>query len=331
MISNGISSALIFEDDADFSVGIRDIMEGLSKQLQKATGAKNGEPYGIVDNNSWDMLTLGHCGYMLPDPEKNPKAANKIRVWVDPYAPESSKVASYLPNAPSKHLRLLSPSKGSVCNQGYAITREGAMRLLYNIGGPGHVLNQAKDLLILEQLNRGKLKGFLSVPDIVAQWKLQDWRDTDIQLHSEKQLKWFKKGTGRDIVGSVREEIESIYGNRDVWEEIENEEDEDEDEEDEEMDIFGNEVVMEGAGKVAVIKEEEVTDEEHIKKGNELREQVAMIEDEQGMTEEEEMRKTVEEVMMGDEERMTEEDQMRKAEEMMEAEERSRSLPLGKY
>ena len=225
IISTGVSSALILEDDVDFSVGIRDILEGVSKQLQNITGAKNGEPYGIVDGkNNWDLLTLGHCDYNIVDPKHNPKAAKKIRVWVDPYAPESTKFSSLMPDAPSKRLRVLAPSKGSACNQGYAVTKEGAMRLLYNVGGPGHMLNQPKDNLIQEQLSRGVLKGFLSVPDIVSQWKLQDWRDTDIQLATEKQLKGLKKGTGIDIIGSVREEIMSVFGNRNVWEEIENEE-----------------------------------------------------------------------------------------------------------
>lgn len=35
VVSSGISTALILEDDADFSVGIRDIMEAISTQLQE--------------------------------------------------------------------------------------------------------------------------------------------------------------------------------------------------------------------------------------------------------------------------------------------------------
>ena len=215
MVSNGISSALIFEDDVDFSVGIRDIMEGVSKQLQNVIGARKGEPYGIVDGNSWDILTLGHCSYRIPSTESNPAAAEKIRVWVDPHAPETDKFSSYMPDAPSKRLRLLSPSKGSACNHGYAVTRKGAMSLLYNVGGPGHNLDQPKDLLIFEQLDKGVLKGFLSVPDIFTQWKVHDWRDTDIQIEWESQIS--------NIFGSVREELKGIFSNRNVWEEIENE------------------------------------------------------------------------------------------------------------
>lgn len=196
-------------------------MEGVSKRLQDVMGAKNGEPYGIVDGNNWDLLTLGHCGYTIPNEKSNPQAAKMIRVWVDPYAPETSRFSSYMPYTWSKRLRLLAPSKGSACTQAYAVTREGAMRLLYNVGGPGHVLNEAVDLLIMDQLNQGVLKGFLSVPDIVAQWKMQDWRDTDIQVDTEEEMKKSKKGTGEDIVGSVREEMMNVFGKRNVWDEIE--------------------------------------------------------------------------------------------------------------
>lgn len=218
MVLNGISSALIFEDDVDFSVGIRDIMEGVSTQLQNVTGARNGEPYGIVDGNSWDILTLGHCSYRLPTPEFNPAAAEKIRVWVDPHAPESDKFSSYMPDAPSKRLRLLSPSKGSACNHGYAVTRKGAMNLLYNVGGPGHNLDRAKDILLFKQLHQGVLKGFLSVPDIFTQWKVNDWRDTDIQIE------WNRPQSPKSgIIGSVREEIIGAFSNRNIWEDYENE------------------------------------------------------------------------------------------------------------
>ena len=235
MVTTGVSSALILEDDADFSVGIRDIMEGLSKQLQNIVGAKNGEPYGIVEGNSWDTLTLGHCGYRIVHPAFNPKAAKKIRVWVDPLAPPN-RYSTLIPNSPSPRVRLVAPSKGSVCAHGYAVTKEGAMRLLYNIGGPGHTLNQAWDLIIRELLDVGVLKGFLSVPDIVAQWKVQDWRDTDIQTQPEQMLKkMFRKGSGPEIVESVREAIARKFGYRNIWKQIEEEEETTEEEEGEEI------------------------------------------------------------------------------------------------
>ena len=215
-------SALILEDDADFSVGIRDILEGVSTQLQGVFGAKNKEPYGIV-GNSWDVLALGTCWHDLPDPKKEPKAARKIRGWVDSYAPESDYLSQrYLPHAGSKRVRVVGPTKGMACTQGYAVTREGAMRLLYNVGGVGHILDRPLDLLMGDQMIAGLLNGFVTLPNIISQWKYGDWRDTDIQLHTDEQLKAIG-GSESDIIQSARKEIMDVLGNRNIWEEIERE------------------------------------------------------------------------------------------------------------
>ena len=223
ILSSGISSALILEDDADFSVGIRDILEGVSTQLQGVFGATNKEPYGIV-SNSWDVLALGTCWNELPDPKKEPKAARKIRGWVDPYAPESDDLSQrYLPHAGSKRVRVVGPAKGIACTQGYAVTREGAMRLLYNVGGVGHDLDNPVDLLMGVQMMKGLLNGFVTVPSIMSQWKYGDWRDTDIQLFTDEQLGEVGGGGGSDIIQSARKEIMDVLGNRNIWEEIERE------------------------------------------------------------------------------------------------------------
>ena len=218
IVSSGISSALILEDDADFSVGIRDIMEGISQHLGDITGARNGEPYGIVDGKSWDLLSLGACGHSLPNPETNPKAAAMVRSWVDPWAPDDDQfVKDFFSGDPNERVRMLTISRGFACTQGYAVTREGAMRMLYMVGGQGHPLDQPMDLLLYQQMMQGVIKGFLAAPDVFSQWKMGDWRDTDISVPDGEG-----KGSGPSIIRSVREEINTVFGNRNIWEEIEN-------------------------------------------------------------------------------------------------------------
>ena len=219
IITSGISSALILEDDADFSVGIRDIMEGVSTHLQGVFGARSRETYGIV-KNSWDVLALGTCYNRLPDPNEHPGAARKIRSWVDPYAPERDDLSKkYLPFAESKRVRVLGPTLGMACTQAYAVTREGVMRLLYNVGGPGHILDRPLDILMGDQMIAGLLNGFVTIPSIFGQWKYgEDWRDTDIQ-----EFTWAEKGSGADIIQSTRQEIMDVLGNRNIWDEMERE------------------------------------------------------------------------------------------------------------
>ena len=225
IISSGISSALIFEDDADFSVGIRDILENVSIQLQDLLGAKNGEPYGLVDENSWDLIQLGMCFPQLPDPAKYPKSSRMIRSWVDPYAPENDDLAQkYLPDAESKRVRVLSPTWGMACTQAYAVSREGAKRLLYNVGGPGHVLDRPVDILMSDLIKQGILKSFILLPTVVGQWIYGDWRASDIRNKDNEEPS--NPRSWAEVVQSVREEIRDVLGNRNVWTEIESAEEE---------------------------------------------------------------------------------------------------------
>lgn len=218
IVSSDISSALIFEDDADFSIGIRDILERISIQLQEVEGARNGEPYGLVDGNSWDVIALGICYHEGPDPEKNPKAAQMSRGWFDPYAPESDHLSEkYLPGG-SKRVRVLTLAKGMACTHAYAVSRAGAMRLLYNVGGPGHELDRPVDLLMGDLMGEGRLKGYSIIPTVVGQWSPGDWRSSDI----DEGPKW---GTGswKEVIQSVRSEMAEVWGNRNVWDEYEHE------------------------------------------------------------------------------------------------------------
>ena len=98
----------------------------------------------------------------------------------------------------------------------------GAMRLLYNVGGPGGVLEMPVDMLMAEKFKAGLLRGYVALPSLMAQWKWGDWKDTDVQGPPEEGA---PKGTSGDIVGSVREEIAKRFGPgegaRNVWKELE--------------------------------------------------------------------------------------------------------------
>ena len=218
IISSGISSALILEDDADFSVGVRDILEGVSTQLQEMLG--NRESYGLADGNSWDILGVGHCHHRLPNPRTNPKAASMFRSWVDPYAPERVHLAErFLPDAESNRVRVLAPAREMRCTHAYAVTREGAMRLLYNIGSPRYILDREVDWVLQSLLIDGLLKAYVTIPTIFGQWGYGDWRASDVQSGFLKNV-----GSSPDIVLSVRTELAKALGVRNVWEEYERDE-----------------------------------------------------------------------------------------------------------
>jgi len=219
IIQSGISSALILEDDIDFTVGIRDVLAGVSEHLQRLTGAENGEAYGLVGEETWDVLHLGHCWNERP-PEKTYPVASKIyEAWEDEYAPVKEQYAQLLPEAKSQRIRVLQPTYVVVCTQAYVVSLAGARRLLYHIGGPGGTLYEPIDLVMMNLFRSGKIKGYTAVPSIFSQWKNGDFRDTDIQQVQKPEE--VEKGSGGDVIKSVRQEIRKAWGGRAIWEDIE--------------------------------------------------------------------------------------------------------------
>lgn len=260
MVSHGITSALILEDDIDLSSGIRDTMDLISTHLTQLTASTSTshprqsqsqsqepdspplppsypEPYGLSSPTAWDVLSLGHCYYgggESPPPSTHPHSSRIFSAYEDPYARRSS-WSSLLPSARSARVRVLRPTWSVFCTQGYALTKSGAMRLLYNVGGPGGVLDMPVDMVMAEKFRAGLLRGWVALPSVMAQWKWGDWRDTDVQDEPKEEEeeggegkggkgKGKKKGgSGPDVVGSVREEIARRLGpgGRDVWKEME--------------------------------------------------------------------------------------------------------------
>jgi len=68
MVHEKVSSALIFEDDADWDVALKEQLVQFARGSRFITNtsedAFSHSPYG----NDWDMLWIGHCGtWVLPD------------------------------------------------------------------------------------------------------------------------------------------------------------------------------------------------------------------------------------------------------------------------
>ena len=224
MLENNIPTALILEDDVDFSVGIREILSGISTHLQPLTGAATPDNYGLdvpENEESWDVLSLGHCWNEPPPKHRLPNVANKVQAWEDMYAPEKDSYINLLPPGSPGHgshrVRVIRPTWVVVCTQGYVVSLEGAKRLLYYIGGPGGTLNEALDLAMMNKFMDGKLRGYTVVPTVFGQYKYGDWRDTDIQNLPEEGEG--EKGSGGDIVRGVREEMAKVMGGRNIWKE----------------------------------------------------------------------------------------------------------------
>ncbi|EFQ30990.1 uncharacterized protein GLRG_06134 [Colletotrichum graminicola M1.001] len=163
IVRRNLSSVLILEDDVDWDIRIRSQLhdfalstQALTQPLRStllsggdptlgtaleipfenlpATAAPKFSPYG----DNWDLLWIGHCGMHFPflDQEGVPKARvihhNDVTV-----APKKNLRGLNLPftlkeNYP-EHTRAVHHVREGVCTLGYAVSQQGARKLLQEV------------------------------------------------------------------------------------------------------------------------------------------------------------------------------------------------------
>lgn len=136
MVANNIATALIFEDDADWDVGIRAQMRELARgtrwlgdETEKDT--KHSSPFG----DDWDILWVGHC---------STKSGHDPRRWVVPHdptvVPPEHRIYHDKPNMQNweagpnadNQTRIFFVATWGVCTTAYAVSIRGAMKMLYH-------------------------------------------------------------------------------------------------------------------------------------------------------------------------------------------------------
>jgi len=140
MVEENISSALIFEDDAEWDIMIRAQLAQFAVGARYIQGSDDSDipelhsPYG----DDWDALTLGHCGA-----QSHPMLDS--RYWVahdDPTVPpfnhhqasmnsESRAPDVSAPELQGNYTRIIYETRNLRCMYGYSVSLRGAQRLLY--------------------------------------------------------------------------------------------------------------------------------------------------------------------------------------------------------
>ncbi|THZ16366.1 hypothetical protein D6C91_06388 [Aureobasidium pullulans] len=136
MVASNIQSAMIFEDDADWDVGLRAQMAELARGARWLSGKETEDshprsPYG----DDWDLLWVGHCS-------TRPRSGDNRR-WVIPKDPtvtppdhrrefEKPSMEKWEtgPNADNQTRLVFVPEWGS-CTAAYALSLRGAQKMLY--------------------------------------------------------------------------------------------------------------------------------------------------------------------------------------------------------
>ena len=134
MVYNDITSALVFEGDTDWDVGIRAQMLELARGSRYVLNEQDKDtisPYG----DDWDLLWTGHCGagpapwtdrrYVIPfDPTVVPPAARIAFGTPD---------MSRWEDKDGNHTRIIYPAFAGTCTASYAISLRGARKALYKL------------------------------------------------------------------------------------------------------------------------------------------------------------------------------------------------------
>ncbi|KAK3719988.1 hypothetical protein LTR37_004111 [Vermiconidia calcicola] len=180
-LESGAETALIFEDDVDWDIRLRTVQVPLAQQAARSLSlapVSSAYPWGMHDD--WDLLYLGHCGDYFNDLEDgvgvghhHPHHLTQIphAIFEDPSMPDRTDLhpftASLLTalNVP-EHNRVLHRSKWPLCSFGYAVTRQGAEKILTEVAPPKEDISRkliAYDAALLDGCRDGYLLNCYSI------------------------------------------------------------------------------------------------------------------------------------------------------------------------
>ena len=145
MVHENIQSVLIFEDDADWDVLIKQQLVEFARGSRYilGTGHKHS-PYG----DDWDILWLGHCGAVnrWKNDHKIYVIQNDTTVVPPKYRSYPSRRPNYSPpQIRGDYNRLVFNPLRSLCTTSYALSLRGAQKLIYNqaMGRAGTYIDRA--------------------------------------------------------------------------------------------------------------------------------------------------------------------------------------------
>ncbi|KAL2038892.1 hypothetical protein N7G274_008414 [Stereocaulon virgatum] len=211
IVRNGLSSALIIEDDADWDVYIKDQLQEFAAGSQFLSGVTAGpkphSPYG----DDWDLLWLGHCGAQFTPGDKLQWA-----IANDATVPEPNRRANFggEPDIAAagydNSTRVVFRTSAGACTYSYALSYRGARRYLRNQA----LLETFTPIdLGISKMCKSKnteFKCFAPFPQLIDSHKAAGRmsRDSDIAKYSADDVR--EHGFTFNIVHSIRLNIDSL-------------------------------------------------------------------------------------------------------------------------
>ncbi|KAK2628995.1 hypothetical protein QTJ16_002098 [Diplocarpon rosae] len=143
IVEEGISTALIMEDDMDWDVRLKDQLQDIAagtRTLQPLRTHPSASPYG----DDWDLLWLGHCGEVFPEKleeyaSMDPNSpdfvyvSTKYTIENDLTVPPPARVAGFQNYTTSPYTRWVHVTGAPICTFAYALSLEGAKKVLFDL------------------------------------------------------------------------------------------------------------------------------------------------------------------------------------------------------
>jgi hypothetical protein len=195
IVEQRLGSGLIIEDDADWDLNIKSQLQSFAlaiRKLQGTTDSLSSSPYG----DDWDILWLGHCGLECKMNSPYYESAD------DPTVPEARHFLPYWREVPvierPDHSRLVCTAQDAVCSSLYAVSYQGAQKLLAALSvNPSGLAEEIDigaqlDVALGRMCGHGYLRCFAPYPAITGAFRSAGAAEKGSDIHQEG---------GGDIVG----------------------------------------------------------------------------------------------------------------------------------
>jgi len=181
-------------------------------------------PYG----DDWDLLWLGYCMQGLPRPESTVHSKARVVQKSDTTVPTPERLGSdFTPHNMLKdypaHTRLYHHTHKPVCSTGYALSRRGARKVLWELSVNHYDSGSAYDVMLINLCHgdrKTKLNCLSTSPALFRHWRPRGLAssESDISPHGDA---WREEGKSKDIRWSVRANIPMLLnlrrGQEPVW------------------------------------------------------------------------------------------------------------------
>ena len=214
IVRKRLSSALIIEDDADWDLNLKPMMEYIALGSQTLLDTPQDEaphsPYG----DGWDLIWLGHCASSTINGD-----GRRFILRNDPNVPPIKHRVNYgeIPEMSTydENTRIMFFTAGNTCTYAYALSHHGAAKILKYLSID--IFNKPIDYGLREMCDK-KERGFkcLSVfPQVFGEHKPAgaNTRDSDI-ADSQNRSGVRTKGYSFNTVHSTRLNLEHLIDGR---------------------------------------------------------------------------------------------------------------------